>query len=176
MHLAQSSGTPIDLEMQQDSANPSKKPDPTHKITTPLSQDKSQLNPTLANSINATPAVNNNNHLPNSNLASSPQGPSSPLLAGYESDLRNRIEGSLKYPTSLRRRRIQGSSMLRIQIPSQGGQVTVEITKSSGFPELDELALQAAMTATPFPAPPIELLNSQATLTVQLPIEFKLSP
>lgn len=77
-----------------------------------------------------------------------------------------RIESKLRYPISVRLRRISGLTILRLVSDAQGALLALTITKSSGSVELDELALQSVRDAAPFP----EL----KALAMNLPIEFRL--
>jgi periplasmic protein TonB len=101
-----------------------------------------------------------------------------PLLAQADpklaiiNQIRGKIDRSLEYPESLRRRRIQGETIIRIVISEKGEITSSEITQSSGYAELDRLALSAALRAGPFT---IVYENRIGKLDLSLPILFKLN-
>lgn len=80
-----------------------------------------------------------------------------------------RIDSALEYPLTLRRRGIHGRVEIKATLASNGDLESSAITKSSGFSELDDLALKAVTHAAPFPT------KGMGRLTLSLPIEFKLS-
>lgn len=91
--------------------------------------------------------------------------------------IRTRIQQHLHYPISLRRKGISGRVSVSFKISLKGELESSAVLKSSGFSELDELALQAIRDAAPFQevvkqgeANP-ELKQSRRLL-FQLPIDF----
>jgi protein TonB len=64
--------------------------------------------------------------------------------------------------------------VLEVTFDEKGKVITSRINKSSGNEYLDQGGLDTIENAAPFPAPPIELLESNK-LTVLVPIYFRLS-
>ena len=94
-------------------------------------------------------------------------------LAAYALEVRTRIGASLRYPLALRRRGVQGRVGLRLVLDSRGQVQTQEISEASGSKELDDLALEAARNAQPYPTPTTDL-TKKGKLVLNLPVEFKL--
>lgn len=94
---------------------------------------------------------------------------SSSVVVGYANLIRDRISSFLSYPLSLKRRGIQGRVNLKITLSPLGALQNCQIEQSSGYPELDQLALQAVADASPF-----EKIPSGQSLSLKLPIDFKL--
>lgn len=90
---------------------------------------------------------------------------------GYLAGVRRRIQESLQYPASARRRGIKGTVNLEILIKADGAISTVSVTGSSSHSELDEAAVEAVrgLTPQPFPAG-----LEPRPLRVKLPIVFDL--
>ncbi len=90
------------------------------------------------------------------------------------SNLRKKIQDHLDYPLSLRRQRIQGIVKVKITLNSQGALEQVLVIQSSGYAELDQLALEAVRRTNPIPLP----LDFQATTRNSIdkaPVKFQLS-
>ena len=91
-------------------------------------------------------------------------------------NIRSKILENLHYPGSLRRRGIEGQVQLRLILNIKGKIQSLEIDKSSGYEELDLLALRAVTEAEPFnlyegeDAP-----KEKGRLKINLPIEFKIN-
>ena len=90
---------------------------------------------------------------------------------GYLAGVRRRIQESLQYPTSARRRGIQGTVNLEILIRADGAISSVSVARSSSHSELDEAAVEAvrSLARQPFPAG-----LRPRPLRVTLPIVFDL--
>jgi TonB family protein len=86
--------------------------------------------------------------------------------------IRNRIQALLHYPISLQRRRIQGTTTLELKISEAGQLEQAQIQSTSGSPELDQLALEAAREAQPFPSHGTSDTKKMGKLKISLPIEF----
>lgn len=96
------------------------------------------------------------------------EGASNPGADAYANDLRERVGRALRFPLELRRRGLQGRVGVRMRLDALGG-ATATVVESSGQAELDRLALEAAQSAGPFPAPP------GGALEITLPIEFRIT-
>lgn len=65
--------------------------------------------------------------------------------------IRRRIEEAKTYPDAARRAGLEGTVELRFQIGQDGNAVGLEIVRSSGHAELDEMAMQTIRRAGPYP-------------------------
>jgi len=90
---------------------------------------------------------------------------------GYLSGVRRRIQESLQYPTSARRRGIKGTVNLEILIRADGAISAVSVAGSSSHSELDEAAVEAVRSLAPQPFP---AGLKPRPLKVKLPIVFDL--
>jgi TonB family protein len=85
--------------------------------------------------------------------------------------VREKISAILEYPSSLKRRRIQGTVFVHFVLNSAGGVEASDIIESSGHSELDHLALIAITNAAPFQ----EVQISKKKLNLKLHIDFRLN-
>ena len=90
---------------------------------------------------------------------------------GYLAGVRRRIQESLQYPTSARRRGIKGTVNLEILIRADGAISSVSVASSSSHSELDEAAVEAVRSLGPQPFP---AGLRPRPLRVKLPIVFDL--
>jgi protein TonB len=90
---------------------------------------------------------------------------------GYLAGVRRRIQESLQYPTSARRRGIKGTVNLEILIRADGAISAVSVAGSSSHSELDEAAVEAVRSLAPQPFP---AGLKPRPLKVKLPIVFDL--
>ena len=86
--------------------------------------------------------------------ASSGRGASSVSPARWQSRLQAHLERRKRYPNGARSRREQGMVHVNFTIDDAGNVLGVSLARSSGFPELDQAAVQAVQRASPVPAPP----------------------
>lgn len=86
----------------------------------------------------------------------------------YRDQVRSKIVEHVLYPTKARKRNIQGRTIVKILIDSNGELVTAEVVESSKYPILDRAALRAVKSASPFAKPPAN------GITLYIPITFKL--
>lgn len=77
-----------------------------------------------------------------------------------------------RYPADARRRMEQGVPHLQFTIDRAGRVLSARIVRSSGFPALDQAALDMVNRASPLPAPPASIPDTRITLTV--PVNFNL--
>lgn len=77
------------------------------------------------------------------------------LLREYLRSLRRTIQGSLVYPAAARRAGVQGTPVISFRITEDGEILSgsLRVTRSSGYPALDESALAAAAASAPFERP-----------------------
>ena len=80
--------------------------------------------------------------------------PSPEASAGYRALLSAWLESHKHYPDSARQRGEEGSAVLRFTVDRTGRIIDFAVTKSSGYPDLDESIEQMMRGATlpPFPA------------------------
>ena len=76
-----------------------------------------------------------------------------------------------KYPRAARERHWQGTVLLRVEVLADGTAGQIEIAKSSGFPVLDEAALQAVHAWKFLPA---RVGETSVRSQVEVPIVFRL--
>ncbi|MGQ9687836.1 MAG: TonB family protein [Desulfobaccales bacterium] len=92
----------------------------------------------------------------------------------YLNLVRARILAQRTYPLLARQRRQEGTVRLRFTLSPAGHLAEgVQVVKPSGFALLDEQARHCVLTAAPFPPFPQEL--KRPSLTVELPIVYKLT-
>ena len=92
----------------------------------------------------------------------------------YLNLIRTRILAKRSYPLLARQRRQEGTVRLRFTLSPAGRLAEgVQVVKPSGFELLDEQARQCVLAAAPFPPFPEEL--KRPSLTVELPIVYKLT-
>ena len=90
---------------------------------------------------------------------------------GYLAGVRRRIQESIQYPTSARRRGLKGTVNLEILIKADGAISSVSVAGSSTHSELDEAAVEAVRSLSPQPFP---AGLKPRPLRVKLPIVFDL--
>lgn len=87
--------------------------------------------------------------------ASAGRGASSNVSpAQWQSRLMAHLERRKRYPSSARSRRQEGTVHVNFTIDDRGNVLGISLAQSSGFPELDQAAVQAVQRASPVPAPP----------------------
>ncbi len=89
-------------------------------------------------------------------------------ISDYFQSVRKEIEAHLQYPISLQERRLEGLVVLELDVESSGHLKSARFIQSSGHRELDELAVKAALKASPFK--PFPGSNNRSA---HLPIRFK---
>jgi protein TonB len=89
----------------------------------------------------------------------------------YLARLRERLQGSLRYPSTARRRGLEGTVALEIVIRPDGTLGGVAVADSSAHALLDDAALEAVRGLAPEPFPPGV---APRVLRVRLPVVFTL--
>ncbi len=97
------------------------------------------------------------------------QGASSDELAAYRSALRREIEKHKRYSQRARMLRRQGTVVVEFSLMTDGSIQNVRLHRSSGYEELDQLALDAVAQAKSVGARPAGLSAEQ-----KIPIKFML--
>ncbi len=86
----------------------------------------------------------------------------------YLALIRARIEKNRTYPSAARRRREEGTVILKITIGGQGRLTEVQLVDGSGSFHLDRAARRMVEKSAPFPAPPV------TPFSTHIPIVFAL--
>jgi protein TonB len=95
--------------------------------------------------------------------------------ASWQSQVLGHLAHFKRYPGDARQRKRAGAAWVRFQVDRDGKLLASELITSSGTVLLDREALQVLERAQPLPAPPASVLH-QGTVTVTLPVSFKLEP
>lgn len=87
--------------------------------------------------------------------------------AAYEKAWQDKVEriGNLNYPEEARKKKLSGGLLLSVGIKPDGSIYTIQVRRSSGFPELDDAAIRIVRMAAPF-APFPEELKAEADVLV----------
>ena len=101
--------------------------------------------------------------------------PASAAPASWQSRVLSHLARFKRYPGDARQRKRAGAAWVRFQVDRDGKLLASELVTSSGTVLLDREALQVLQRAQPLPAPPASVLH-QGTVTVTLPVSFKLEP
>jgi len=96
-----------------------------------------------------------------------------PVLSRYISRVRTKIERRKYYPASSRRMKEEGTVTVSFLLTSAGDLVTLSVASSSGFPDLDDAALDAVRKASPYPPFPATLGTARLALKVPITYELK---
>lgn len=94
-------------------------------------------------------------------------------MASYYITLQQWIQRHQKYPSKAYRLKQQGVTMVKLGITAQGKLLFARIVKSSGFPLLDEAALEAIHKSAPLVPIPAHLGKKMMTLVI--PMQFILT-
>lgn len=81
-------------------------------------------------------------------------------------ELRRLIEKAVRYPAVSRRKREEGTAVLRFSVNARGEPLEAVVVESSGYPRLDREALKTLARAAPLP---------RVGRTVRLPVSFRLT-
>ena len=95
--------------------------------------------------------------------------------ASWQSQVLSHLARFKRYPGDARQRKRAGAAWVRFRLDGEGKLLSSELLTSSGTVLLDREALQVLQRAQPLPAPPASVLH-QGTVTVTLPVSFKLEP
>ncbi|MCC7701200.1 TonB family protein [Janthinobacterium sp. GW460P] len=99
--------------------------------------------------------------------------PASAAPASWQSRVLSHLAHFKRYPGDARQRKRAGAAWVRFQVDRDGKLLASELLTSSGTVLLDREALQVIERAQPLPPPPDSVLH-QGTVTVTLPVSFKL--
>ena len=89
--------------------------------------------------------------------------------ARWQSRLMSHLERRKRYPSAARSKREEGTVYVRFRIDDSGNVLSVSLSRSSGFPSLDNAVLDMVRAASPVPAPPVGVNK-----TITAPVRFNL--
>lgn len=89
--------------------------------------------------------------------------------ARWQSRLMSHLERRKRYPSAARSNREEGTVYVRFRIDDSGNVLSVSLSRSSGFPTLDNAVLDMVRAASPVPAPPVGVNK-----TITAPVRFNL--
>ena len=90
----------------------------------------------------------------------------------YGNMLSNQLAKYKNYPRIAVTRGYEGDATLEFKLDANGNLISCTIVKSSGYPSLDNEALESVKKASPFPLPPDSLRGRSFTILV--PVSFRL--
>lgn len=89
--------------------------------------------------------------------------------AKWQSRLMSHLERRKRYPSESRSNREEGTVYVRFRIDDSGNVLSVSLSRSSGYPTLDNAVLDMVRAASPVPAPPVGVNK-----TITAPVRFNL--
>lgn len=94
-------------------------------------------------------------------------------LRAWQGQIVAKLERLKQYPESARVAGEQGVAYVRFRLDRAGNVLSVSLTKSSGYDDLDDEVLALVRRSSPFPAPPTGFPDAQLEMLV--PVTFDLS-
>jgi periplasmic protein TonB len=96
------------------------------------------------------------------------------VAAQYVKDWERKVErtGNMNYPAIATKKNFSGTLMMDVGIKSDGSIYSIQITRPSGYPELDEAAKRIVRMSAPFPVLPSELLKELNVLVISRKWKF----
>ncbi|RJQ65196.1 MAG: energy transducer TonB [Desulfobacteraceae bacterium] len=159
---------------------PAPKPDPAPLPVPPLSPDRREQSPPEPKEIDsAEPAEVHQNHPANDESLEIPREGTSPDSPAHGPD-RPVVLTSVPlyalnppppYPALARRRNYQGTVLLDVLVNSQGGANQVKVAQSSGYPVLDQSAVESVRR---WRFEPARRFGQPIEMWVQVPVRFAL--
>lgn len=92
----------------------------------------------------------------------------------YTSQLMRWLNQFQVYPTNARKNKQEGVVKLQFSINRQGEVLSARIYESSGYPELDNAALEMLKAANPLPVVPDDFYPGREQLPLVIPVEYSL--
>lgn len=92
--------------------------------------------------------------------------------AEYFEMINLRIHSAKKYPESARSRHIEGRVRVEFRIQNDGTLGSIKVIKSSRHPDLDNAAMEAIRSASPFPKPPAYLFKKPVMVRINILFEL----
>ena len=90
----------------------------------------------------------------------------------YFDMLRLKIESKKEYPSAAQKRQIEGRVVVGFTIDPDGRVTSAEIVQSSRHSALDQAALNAVKTASPFPRPPAKMFDGPLEMKITIMFEL----
>ncbi|MBE2897256.1 energy transducer TonB [Pasteurellaceae bacterium HPA106] len=163
----------VEKKVEKPKPKPKPKPEPKPKKVTQSVDKKNKQKPQSA--VSGERTVNSPNQA-NSHLAAGAKssnqaviGQGGAQLDDYRRQLRREIERNKRYSQRAKMMRQQGKVVIRFNLAPNGAIVGASVATSSGFSELDKLALQAVNAARPVGPRPAGLNGA-----ITVPIDFTL--
>ena len=96
------------------------------------------------------------------------------VAAQYVKDWESKVErrGNMNYPAIAAKKNFSGTLTMDVGIKADGSIYSMRISKSSGYPELDEAAKRIVRMSAPFPALPSDLLKELNVLVISRKWKF----
>jgi periplasmic protein TonB len=90
------------------------------------------------------------------------------VAAQYVKDWERKVErtGNSNYPAIAQKKNFSGTLTMDVGVKADGSIYSIRISKSSGYPELDEAAKRIVKMSAPFPALPSDLLKEVNVLVI----------
>lgn len=90
------------------------------------------------------------------------------VAAQYVKDWERKVErtGNSNYPAIAAKKNFSGALTMDVGIKADGSIYSIRITRSSGYPELDEAAKRIVKMSAPFPVLPSDLLKELNVLVI----------
>lgn len=89
----------------------------------------------------------------------------------WQVEMLTKLASNKRYPDGARSRGEKGIVFLKFAVSPKGDVTAAEIAKSSGFPELDQAALDMIARASPLPPPPAVIARA---VGITVPVDFGL--
>lgn len=96
-------------------------------------------------------------------------GSASVSPAKWQSRLMSHLERRKRYPSESRSNREEGTVYVRFRIDDSGNVLAVSLSRSSGYPTLDNAVLDMVRAASPVPPPP-----PGVNKTITAPVRFNI--
>jgi periplasmic protein TonB len=90
------------------------------------------------------------------------------VAAQYVKDWESKVErtGNMNYPAIAAKKNFSGALTMDVGIKADGSIYSIRVTRSSGYPELDEAAKKIVRMSAPFPVLPSDLLKELNVLVI----------
>lgn len=151
---------------------PKVKSEPIKPIQQKLVTAAKKSTKSLAKTTSST-STNSDKKVTTETQKSVPTGAQKAAERSYFSELSAQLARHKRYPNRSRRMHEEGIAVLFISVNRDGSVAESYISKSSGFPKLDEAVLRMLKKASPLPAFLDDIKQSQ--LSINIPIDFKLN-
>ena len=105
-------------------------------------------------------------------LAAPNAGASGAAMADWSSMVASKLQSAKRYPSGAESRREQGVATLRFTLSRSGAVLSRNLSRGSGYSDLDQETLAMVQRAAPFPPMPAGM--TQASFTFNVPVRFNL--